>query len=106
MFTLITQAFGVRGEDGDLIIDPKLVPEQFDEKGIASVRTHLAGKELEIRFQNSDKLDVGDYRIGRILIDGKDVAFFKEESQARIERKLILNLPSKEIHEIMVDLVQ
>ena len=33
MLTLITEVFGVKGSFGDLVIEPKLVKEQFDDDG-------------------------------------------------------------------------
>jgi cellobiose phosphorylase len=106
MFTLITQAFGIRGEDGDLVLDPKLMAEQFDDAGNASIRSHLAGQELEIRYKNLDRLDIGEYRVGRILIDGKDIAFSKEENHTRIERRIIRDLPPGDIQVITVELIR
>lgn len=46
LMTMITEVFGVRGEWGDLVIRPKLVREQFDAQGTASISLHFAGKQL------------------------------------------------------------
>ena len=46
MLTMITQVFGVRGEAGDLIFAPRLMGEQFDSQGKASVSLVFAGKQL------------------------------------------------------------
>lgn len=32
MMTMITEVFGIRGQNGNLILYPKLLAEQFDEK--------------------------------------------------------------------------
>lgn len=34
MLTMITEVFGVKGDLGDLVIAPSLLPEQFDEKAV------------------------------------------------------------------------
>ena len=49
MLTMITQAFGVRGEAGDLLLAPQLTAEQFDETGTAELRLTFAGRPLTVR---------------------------------------------------------
>ncbi len=39
LLTLLTEVFGVKGDLGDLILEPKLVAAQFDPQGDATVRT-------------------------------------------------------------------
>ena len=43
MLTIITEVFGVKGSFGDLVIEPKLVKEQFDDDGNAGVHLEFAG---------------------------------------------------------------
>ena len=43
LFTMITEVFGVRGVFGNLLVHPKLLAEQFDEAGTASVSVTFAG---------------------------------------------------------------
>ncbi len=38
MLTMITQVYGVRGDLGNLVLAPKLMSEQFDADGNASVQ--------------------------------------------------------------------
>ncbi|MEW5895726.1 MAG: cellobiose phosphorylase [Candidatus Omnitrophota bacterium] len=71
ILTLLTQVFGVRGEKGELVIEPKLVREQFFE-GVASVSSLFAGKHIRINYYNPDRLDYGHYKINKILINGKE----------------------------------
>ena len=54
MLTMITQVFGVRGEAGNLLMEPKLTAEQFDETGTASVQLTFAGKEFTVTYINSE----------------------------------------------------
>ena len=63
ILTFITQVFGVRGELGGLVIEPKLVREQFDGEGTAQISLHFAGKAYEITLQNPQRLDYGAYKI-------------------------------------------
>lgn len=69
LMTMVTEVFGVRGDFGNLLIDPKLVREQFSDEGKASISLTFAGKKLEIRFINDDLLDVGEYSVSSIKID-------------------------------------
>ena len=52
MMTMITEAFGVRGEAGDLILAPKLLAEQFDSEGTASITLPFAGKDFKVAYIN------------------------------------------------------
>lgn len=70
MMTVITQMFGVRGDMGDLLFDPKLLKEQFDENGEASLNLQFAGKDFVIQYHNADKLDFDQYKIGAIKVNG------------------------------------
>lgn len=102
MMTVITEAFGIRGELGNLVLEPKLVKEQFDEAGIAAMRLTYAGKELEIEYHNPDRKDYGEYRISAnenaswitVLQDGRQAEIcrsFLEETEKvpKIQIKLI-----------------
>lgn len=53
MLTVITEMFGVKGELGDLTIHPSLMPEQFDDKGNASVYLEFGKRKFKIPDQKS-----------------------------------------------------
>ncbi len=72
MMTMILEVFGVRGENGNLVIRPRLLSDQFDDKGIACIDLNFAGKPLAITYHNPDKLDYEDYRIASVKINGGD----------------------------------
>ena len=63
MLTVITEMFGVKGSMGDLKVEPKLVKEQFDENGDASINLMFAGKRVEVLIHNKDKKDFGQYNV-------------------------------------------
>ena len=63
MLTVITQVFGVRGENGDLVLAPQLVREQFDAKGQAAINLTFAGKPCSVTFRNRSEADAGAYQI-------------------------------------------
>src|SRR5208283_5080569 len=75
VLTQLIHVYGVRGEQGNLILAPQLVKEEFNKKGIASVSCQFAGKRLTVEYCNPQKIDAGQYAIKEILIDGKPPAF-------------------------------
>lgn len=74
LLTLQTQVFGVRGENGALTLNPQLSKCHFDESGTAQIRCHSAGAELLVRYHNPNLLDAGQYRVGNIRMDGREVS--------------------------------
>ncbi|MFH1782438.1 MAG: cellobiose phosphorylase [Candidatus Omnitrophota bacterium] len=89
MLTLFTQVFGVRGDMGDLVIDPKLSKEQFRSSDKVSLETGFAGRRLIINYLNPKRLNYGKYIVKRININGKDI------KEMPVPRKLFLKLTSK-----------
>lgn len=69
MMTIITEAYGISGELGKLVIEPKLVAEQFDEMGYASIRMMFADKEIEVIYYNPMHLDYGQYHITGLSLE-------------------------------------
>lgn len=86
VLTILTQVFGVRGDMGSLVIDPKLMKEQFKKSGTISIETHFAGRKIKVNYINPDKLDYDRYSVRKISINGKPV------SGMPIKRKLFLSL--------------
>ena len=102
MMTMITEVFGVRGEAGDLVVCPKLVTAQFDEKNEAGIRLTFAGKEFEILYHNEKGLEFGEYKIGQAECDG--VMLDCTGSSAVMERNAVEAL-GEGVHRISVTLV-
>ena len=96
ILTFITQVFGVRGELGGLVIEPKLVREQFDGEGTAQISLHFAGKAYEITLQNPQRLDYGAYKIVSVSCNGKplraDSARVRVPAQDAAENRILLTL--------------
>jgi len=96
LLTVLTQMFGVRGESGDLIIQPKLVKEQFDEDGIACVNTDFGGKYLEVRFINRNRLDYSQYAIKCLKINGEDkIEFISDPNTVKIPEETVKAFPDR-----------
>jgi len=104
LFTLITQVYGIKGKDGDLIIDPRLVPDQFDDAGKASIYSHFAGRQLVFEFYNKEFLPIGKYKVSQVKIDDVGIEYETTDRGARIKRELIENLSRNKIHKINIEL--
>lgn len=71
LMTLQCQAFGVRGQDGNLLLEPKLQSCQFGSDGVAEISCTCAGKQLQVRYHNPQSLDWGEYRIEKAVCKNK-----------------------------------
>jgi cellobiose phosphorylase len=91
MRTLLTRIFGIRGEFGDLVIDPKLPLEWFKKSGSLSINTSFAGKNLEFNFINSK--DNRKSAMSKITLNNKVLAENINNTAFIIPRKTILCLP-------------
>lgn len=101
MLTMITEVFGVRGDFGDLVIAPALMPEQFDKEGHAVLKLSFAGKRFILHFYNAKKIECGKTQLrgavcGRIVIE-KETGY-----GVRLTKEQIATLASQGVHEIEV----
>lgn len=87
ILTLLTQAFGVRGENGNLLIEPKLTAEQFGDKAVISISRFFSGAKVKINFSNPKKLDYGKYRILKASLNFKPLPLIDP-------RRLLINRKS------------
>jgi cellobiose phosphorylase len=74
LLTLVTQVLGIRGQWGDLILAPKLVPEQFGKSGQISAEVCFAGKRLKVTYLNRSRKPYGQYRIESALLQGRSLS--------------------------------
>ena len=90
VLTLLTQAYGVRGEAGDLVLAPQLVHEEFSPQGEARVSLQFAGRKLSVVYVNPEKLDAGQYGIKTVEANGRSLEFIrKTKGHVRIARHVI-----------------
>ncbi len=102
MLTMVTEVFGVRGKLGDLTISPKLMKQQFDKDGKASIRLIFADKEFKVVYQNPKGLEYGKYAIKKAVCDEK-VTLVSVDSAAVLERTAIQNM-GEGVHTIVIEL--
>ena len=106
LLTLLTESFGVKGKRGDLTFEPKLVKQQFDAAGDASVETLFAGKRLQVVYHNPTRLDYGAYQITTVQINGEDVPFVRQSCAVILDRETLIALSDEPAHRIDVTLVR
>lgn len=95
VLTLLTQAFGVRAHNGDLVLAPQLVQEEFDAQGLAGVVCSFIGRKLTVTYVNEKRLDAGEYGIQRVLAGGRALDVERLSArQVKISRSFFEKLPS------------
>ncbi len=70
VLTLLTQACGIRGDMGDLVLAPQLVAEEFNAQGEVEVGFFFAGKRVTVIYRNPSKLEAGVYAVGKVSLNG------------------------------------
>jgi len=121
ILTLLTQAFGIRGQYGDLIIEPKLTAEQFKAQNTIGITTYFADKLIEVRFVNPvrntkaitgegkisngvnpAKKNFGNYLISKVSFNGKIIAENLKQPRFLIPRNKFLALSNNTTNTIEV----
>ncbi len=98
LLTAINQMYGIQGKLGNLTFTPKLVSEQFDDGGKASIQFVFAGKSLQVVYENTARKDAGSYEVTAITLNGEP------KEITGISREEILSLSDNNTHEIIVTL--
>jgi len=101
MLTLLTQSFGVRGQNGDLLIEPKFSTKQFKLADKLSITRVFAARRLKIVFFNSKRLEYGQYRIKRLMLNAEQIPV-EENTRVVVSRGVILSLPKNKLNIIQV----
>jgi cellobiose phosphorylase len=101
VLTILTQAFGLYGRDGEFIIEPKLTKEQFLGAAKISISRDFAGRHLLVNFINPEKLEYGIYKIMGLMINSAPFSITPGRCLV-IGRKIILRLPVQKINVIDV----
>lgn len=104
LLTMVTEVFGVKGKLGDLLLEPKLVKEQFDSEGKASIKTIFADREFEVVYKAAGSFNYGEYQIHSVTLSGSEVALQRGSGSAIIPREELLALQTEKLHMIEVTL--
>ncbi|MBI4353742.1 MAG: hypothetical protein HY595_00750 [Candidatus Omnitrophica bacterium] len=94
---LLTQVYGIRGELGDLVIDPQLTREDFGTRRTLAVNAPFANRAFRFTFMNPQRLDAGHYAVGRIVNErtGSEMPCVRRAGGGiRIARRHLARLPT------------
>jgi cellobiose phosphorylase len=93
---------GIKGRLGDLVLEPKLMPEQFDASARASALTLFADRKLKVTYHNPDRLPWGAHTIAGIRLGGAEVSYERQGRAAILPRRVITALAAEEVHALEV----
>jgi cellobiose phosphorylase len=107
LLAIVTRIFGVRGHQGHLVLHPLLHAEQFDIAGNAVITCNFRDRRIRVCYQNAGRNTFGEYRIGKIAINGQipDVVH-NESALAMIRAEVFDQLCDKEENLIEVELLK
>ncbi|MFA5976202.1 MAG: cellobiose phosphorylase [Elusimicrobiota bacterium] len=98
LLTLVTQVLGIRGQWGDLVLAPKLVPEQFGASGQVMAEVGFAGKRLKVTYINRSKKPFGQTRIESVLLQGRSLPLLaNSDAELLISREALAQIASPAI---------
>ncbi len=103
LLTVLTEMFGVKGSMGNLVLEPKLVADQFDSRQEAGVTLVFAERNLKIVYHNKVGKEYGTYQVGDIFIDG--MKYNNVSGEGFIARAQIESLKQNSEHTILVELI-
>jgi cellobiose phosphorylase len=104
LFTLLTESFGVKGHLGDLLLEPKLVTEQFTYTDQISVRTQFAERHLVVNYKNPGRYSYGEYQIGKLSVNGVEKPVQKNSSSLCFPRVEVMTCPDDVTIDIHLEL--
>ncbi|MCF8009142.1 MAG: cellobiose phosphorylase [Halanaerobiales bacterium] len=96
LLTMIEEVYGIKGNLGDLKLNPKLVKSQFDNEAKTSIETSFADRKLKIIYNNPNLKSYTKYKIKKITINNKKIDFKTFDNFIIIKREIITELDSKD----------
>lgn len=102
LLTVLTQMFGVHGVQGDLRLAPQLMCQQFGENGRLSLTMPFADRQLRVTYHNPDRLEFGDYHIGKVTVNGRNVPLDDHSTSVTLPRASIQPAPLASYCDIQV----
>jgi len=88
ILTLVTEVFGVKGDLGTPVFEPKLLRQQFDDLGQATITTLVNGQLMKVVYDNKDKLDYGSYEVGTVLVDGVKQVLSRTKFGVKLQQEI------------------
>ncbi len=91
MLSLTSQMFGVRGKKGDLILEPRIRPELFNEQGEASIELTFHEKRIRVVYVLKPIHKINRYMIGVVAVNNVPVILTKERAKSCIISSQYIN---------------
>lgn len=88
ILTLVTEVFGVKGDLGMAVFEPKILLSEFDDQQEIKIETLVCGKKMTVVYENKSSLDYGKYEIGSVLVDGKKALFTKTKFGVKMNQRV------------------
>ena len=104
MLTVITQMYGIRGELGSLLLQPKLQNGQFDETGTAEISLLFGNRKWKICYRNPQRKEEAAYRITQIILNGTQWELSGREDGEIIDKTVIEQLPDDRVQQLEITL--
>ena len=89
LFTVLTQVFGLRGEYGNLVLEPKLNKEEFNKNKEARISSFFANKPLSVIYRNPKLKNFSEYCLSSVRLNEKNIGVTGDRLQ--VTKKIIIN---------------
>ena len=100
MYTVVTEMFGIKGELGDLVLQPKLLLEQFDGDNKANITFTFAGRQFEVEYINSGHKECNECQIQSVYFN--EWPYIIIGNKVVIRRNMIEELETNKQYKIKV----
>ncbi|MEJ2594175.1 MAG: cellobiose phosphorylase [bacterium] len=105
ILTITTQLFGIRGNFGNLLIEPQLPENMFDDHGNAGISCSFRGMRLHVEYWIEDNNPSPAYTIKAIRINDKTPQFdLISPGAAEVNFDELSRLCTKSLNEIKIKL--
>lgn len=100
MYTVVTEMFGVKGELGDLVLQPKLLLEQFDQDNKVSIAFTYDGRQFEVTYINNGNKPSNECEIESVYFN--EWPYIIDGNKVVIKRNMIEELDTGKQYKIKV----
>lgn len=104
MLTAVTEMFGVKGSLGDLVVEPKLMAEQFHEDGMASIDLCFGKKNWNVIFINKAGKDYPDYSITSAKWNDIVLPLTAGSKKIIIPKEVIMAVKDEKTQQLIIEL--
>ncbi len=106
LITALQEIYGIKGNFGSLVLEPKLVKEQFDKNCMASVTSTFSNKKIKVSYTNKDHLEYGFYKIIKASLNRIDISKLAADGKKiTIPRQdFLLLIMDTGLNEILIEL--